>query len=459
MKPTIEDFRARLDRVPTPPHYWVAFSGGLDSHVLLHLCARLETSIERPRVFAAVHIHHGLHRDADDWSRHCQAICKELNIPFTLIKVDATAKVGDSPEEVARKARYQALASTMAAGEVVLTAQHRDDQAETVLLQLLRGAGPAGLAAMPEYAPFGPGLLLRPLLAYSRAELRSYAQEHGLRWLDDPSNLDLAYDRNFVRHRVLPRIKERWPGASKTLSRTARHCAEAQQLLGDLAMDLYRSVRGPDLCSLSVKRLGTLRAAHQRLVLRTWLQGAGYRLPSAAVIARIQTEVLAAGPAKTPIVAWREGQVRRYRDGLFLLPPASRFDPTVRLSWDGSSRLLLPDDNGALQSATTEGLGIDAQIWRRSAISVRYRRGGETCRLPGRAGRHTLKKLFQESGIPPWLRERAPLVYLDDELAAIAGWWICEPFVGRGEEPRMAVVWLKSDDQPVTPPPGCAPGL
>jgi tRNA(Ile)-lysidine synthase len=446
MKLTLDGFTARLRLRACPPRYWVAYSGGLDSHVLLHLCARLRQRTQNGPAFTAVHVHHGLHPQADHWAAHCERTCRDLQMQFMLLKVDANSKAGESPEEAARSARYRSILSRLSAGEIVLTAQHRDDQAETLLLQLMRGAGLAGLAAMPECAELGPGFLMRPLLHHSRQELHAYAQEHGLKWVEDPSNRDLGYDRNFLRHRVVPLLEQRWPGVKKALGRTAGHCAEAQRLLEDLSTDLCRSVLRPDGIALSVERLKALREPDQRLVLRSWLRGAGYRMPPAAVLERILREVLPAAPDKMPSVTWREGEVRRYRDGLFALRPRPPLDAGAVIPWDGSSRLELPDDNGTLHLSTAIEAGIDPKRWGRDPITVRYRRGGETCRLKGRAGTHTLKKLFQEAGIPPWLRERAPLVYVGEELAVVAGWWVCAPFATGPGESGIAIRWRHSDE-------------
>jgi len=443
MKLTLDGFRARLRA--NPPRYWIAYSGGLDSHVLLHLCARLQQTQGGP-AFTAVHVHHGLQPQANAWAVHCERTCRDLNIPFLLLRVDASGKAGESPEEAARRARYQTILSQLSPGEIVLTAQHRDDQAETLLLALMRGGGLAGLAAMPEYAEFGPGFLMRPLLHHSRQELQTYAQEHDLKWIEDPSNLDLGYDRNFLRHRVMPVLEQRWPGVKKALGRTAGHCAEAQRLLEDLAADLYQSVRLPDGIGLSVERLKSLRESDQRLVLRSWLRDAGYRMPPAVVLERILREVLPAAPDKMPKVAWSEGEVRRYRDGLFALRPRPSFDPAVVIPWDGSSPLELPDGNGSLEISTKIGAGVDPKRWRGDSITVRYRHGGETCRLKGRSGTHTLKKLFQEAGISPWLRERAPLVCVGEELAVVAGWWVCEPFAAAPGESGITIRWRSPDD-------------
>lgn len=452
MKLTLEDLSARLRFRANPPRYWIAYSGGLDSHVLLHLCAWLREQTPGGPAFTAVHVHHGLHLQADAWAAHCERTCRDLNIPFFLLTVAACSKPGESPEEAARSARYRALQSLISPGETVLTAQHRDDQAETLLLQLMRGAGLAGLSAMPEYAEFGRGFLMRPLLHHSRQELQTYAQAHDLKWIEDPSNLDLGYDRNFLRHRVIPLLEERWPGLNKALGRTAGHCAEAQRLLKDLAADLCQAVRRPE-GGLGVERLKSLRASDQRLVLRSWLHDAGYRMPPAVILERILHEVLPAAPDRMPKVTWSEGEVRRYRDGLFALRPRPPLDPAAVMPWDGSSVLELPADNGSLGVSMGVGAGVDPRRWKRDSITVRYRRGGEACRLTGRTGAHTLKKLFQEAGIPPWLRERAPLIYVGEELAAVAGWWVCEPFAAGPDESGIVIRWRSRDAGGSWPPP------
>lgn len=429
-----------LDRHPPSSRYWIAYSGGLDSRVLLRLCAELRT--QRPAFdCAAVHVHHGLQAAADAWADTCRATCRAEGIPFELARVDARSRPGQSPEEAARAARYLALRGFMAPGDTLLTAQHRDDQAETLLLQLLRGAGLAGLAAMPERAEFAPGFLARPLLAFSRRELHGYATAHGLAWIEDPSNLDPAYDRNFIRHQVMPLLAQRWPSAPATLSRSARHCAEAQASLATLAHDLYRSALNPERDTLRVDRLLACTDADRRLVLREWLKAGGFRMPSARVLAEVLREALAAAPDRNPVVRWSEGEIRRYRDELFLLPPARPFAADRVMAWDGYSPLTLPDGNGILEAKTVDGPGIAPELWRTAAISVRYRQGGETCRPVGRTGSHELKKLFQEAGIPPWVRERTPLVYLDGRLAAVAGGWVCADCAGGTGGGNIAVEW------------------
>lgn len=406
--------------------------------MLLHLCAKLTDSQIN---FQAVHVHHGLQAEADVWVEHCAKVCRALNLPLLTLKIDARSKPGESPEEVARSARYSIIRSYMQTGDIILTAQHRDDQAETLLLQLMRGAGLAGLAAMPEFAALEPGYLLRPLLSFSRTELRDYALANNLHWIEDQSNENTAYDRNFLRREIIPKLEQRWPGMGKAVSRSAGHCAEAQQQLGDLSKDLCHMTLNPDGQSLGVAALRQLRASDQRLVLREWMRMQGFRMPSQAVIERIMQEALPASPDKMPRVDWSEGEVRRYRDGLYLMPIQAYFDASSVIDWDGRDLLELPDGNGELSAEITASRGVAGERWRTGDITVSYRQGGERCRLPGRSGTHELKKLFQEAGVPPWLRQRIPLIHIGGELAAIANRWVCEPFAGKDGENNIALIW------------------
>jgi tRNA(Ile)-lysidine synthase len=432
---------ATLARHAEAGRYWIAYSGGMDSHVLLHLGAELK----RRQIgfdFSAVHVHHGLLTDAEAWSAHCAEVCRALDLPFTLLRVDATPERGQSREEAARNARYRAIESLMAPGDVLLTAQHQEDQAETMLLQLLRGAGLDGLAGMPQRAAFGGGWLLRPLLEFARASLHAYAVTHGLRWIEDPSNRDIAYDRSFLRQQVFPVLGRRWPAASSALSRSAGHCAEALALQNRLGRDLFLAVRSPARNTLRISQLKLLDEAGQRLVLREWLRSSGYRMPSARVLQRVLVEAIPARPDRMPRVAWREGEIRRYRDELHLRRPAVPFDASAVIAWNGETPLELPSHNGILRAVEERGAGIVPEIWRRGRISVRYRRGGEKCRLPGRAGSRLLKKLLQETAaVPPWLRQRIPLIYIDDRLAAAANLWVFEPFAGPPEASNVRISW------------------
>lgn len=408
--------------------------------VLLAICANLSKTHKSLR-FAAIHIHHGLQSCADKWVDHCHQWCHLLGIPLNVVRLDARAESGQSPEETARNARYSALRQSLRSGDVLLTAHHLDDQAETLLLQLLRGAGLAGMAAMPESAEFAPGLLIRPLLSFSREDLLDFARSHSLEWIEDPSNQTDQYDRNFLRNSIIPLLKQRWPGLAHTLSRSARHCAEAEGLLtADAKILLERCKVAKN--SLSRRALQDMSAPHQRQVLRAWIKENQMRMPSTRIINRILTETINAADDRNPIVHWPEGEVRRYRDALFLLPALAGFKPPESQTWDDGEFVTLAGDNGRLQLLENHQPGISERLWASQDVTIRYRRGGECLQLKGRAGTHQLKKLFQEVGTPPWIRERTPLIFIGSHLAAVAGLWIAAGFVAKPDERQLSIEWL-----------------
>lgn len=431
---------AFLRRCPASPRHWVAFSGGLDSAALLHLCHALRS--EQPALaFAAAHVHHGLQTEADAWVSFCAKTCATLDIPFTVRYVEARPGPGESPEAAARAARYAALRALLRPGETLLTAQHQDDQAETVLLQLLRGAGPAGLAAMPEWSPFSPGVLARPLLDYRRRDLVAYAHRHGLRWVDDPSNADPRFSRNYLRHEILPRLVAHWPGAVNNLARTAAHCAEAAGLLGEFARELLLALHDPERNTLRVAALRAHSPARQRLILREWVQASGCATPATAVLARVLTEVLPASADRQPVVRWEAAQIRRFRDELYLLRPFADFPTGVVADWDGIAPLPLAPDNGVLRATLQPGLGLDPELWRRGPVTIRYRHGGEALTLANRSGTRELKKLLQEAAVAPWLRDRVPLIHLGNRLAAVADLWVGAACAGKPDKDNVRLVW------------------
>jgi tRNA(Ile)-lysidine synthase len=416
----------------------VAFSGGRDSTVLLHAAARAAGRLPALR---ALHVDHGLHADAPRWRAHCAATCSVLGVPFTALAVDARPARGESPEAAARAARYAALAGVLAPGEWLLTAHHRDDQAETLLLQLLRGAGVSGLAAMPARARFAGGWLVRPLLDLDRAALAAYAAAHDLAWCEDPDNAGLARDRNFLRHEILPRLAQRWPAAARCLARSAAHCAEADGLLEVLATgDLANLVEPQRPAELPVAALGRLPPPRRRLLLRHWLDQLGLPRPGQRVLARIEHEALGAARDRNPRVAWPGGEVRRYRGLLHARVPEA--DPTPPpQAWDPATELLLP--GGRLRAEPAIGAGLARARLGDQPLTVRPRVGGERLRLPGRRTR-PLKKLLQEAGVPPWRRASLPLVYVGEALAAVADLWVAEPFQAAAGEPGLRLRWRET---------------
>ncbi len=409
------DLCTRLLQVLGPwrdaPAWYVGFSGGLDSTVLLHLLAELSRYEHLPPLHA-IHVHHGLQAAADAWPQHCQRVSERLNIPFQVIGVQVRS--GASVEQAARDARYAAFTQCMAAGDVLLTGQHRDDQAHTLLLRLLRGAGVRGLAAMPVDRALGQGRLLRPLLGIPRKELQVYAREHQLLWIEDPSNADPGFDRNYLRHHVLPAFTARWPQAEANMARAAAHLSEAQQLLAEMAEDDLSHAKTPptqpwlNLPSLSLDVLSSLSEPRQRNALRHWL-GPLTRLPDSNHWAGWR-DLRDAGQVASPMWRLTDGELHRAQGRIWWLSGSWLQTPETGLRWSAAQDTLALPGNGTLR---LHGLAPGG------ALRVGYRQGGEVLSLPGR-GHRDLKRLLNEHHVPVFVRGRLPLLFQDDVLVAVA---------------------------------------
>jgi tRNA(Ile)-lysidine synthase len=430
-----EALRQRLLRFSPVIGYCVAYSGGRDSHVLLHLMAALRGRLPVP--VRAVHVDHGLQPAAADWAAHCRRVCDALEMPLTVLTVTCTADSRGSLEEAARAARYRAFGEILRDGEALLLAHHREDQAETVLLRLLRGAGVHGLAGMPSMRPLGRGWLLRPLLDVPRAALAQYAQAQSLRWVEDPSNRDDRFDRNFLRCRVLPLLAQHWPGYAAPLARAAEHAREAAELADALAdLDLAHCAAG---AGIDVEALRMLPEPRQRNLLRLWLRRRGLRPPGDARLRSGLRALTAAGPDRSPMLEWGNARLRRYRDRL-LLEQGDAPCPLPPRAWDLAHSLDLSDGQLVVEPALGEGLRRDL---RERRVEIRFRAGGERCRPVGRPHGQSLKKLLQEQGVPPWERGRLPLIYVDGALAAVADLWICHGFQAESGEPGLRPIWRR----------------
>jgi tRNA(Ile)-lysidine synthase len=366
----------------------VALSGGLDSTVLLHALADI---IPRERL-RAIHIHHGLSPNANHWQTHCISLCKSLGVALTTLQVQGRPAQGESIEAWARDQRYTLLEQHLQDGELLMTAQHADDQAETVLLALLRGSGPKGLAAMPLIKPFGKGFHVRPLLELSRNILEDYAHEHQLSWVHDESNDDHSYDRNFLRHAVTPVLEQRWPSLAQTLVRVASHCAEQEKVLEALLAPLWPSMLGSQPGTLSITELTKQDVLVQKALIRGWLEHGGHSMPGHKMLDEILHTLIPAAEDARPQVNWGEVSVRRYRDDLYALrPQETQSLKDICIEWEGTHPLTLPLGAGVI--SPDPGLG---------SCTIRFDQQGLG-----------LKKTFQELGIPPWQRARIPLIYKD----------------------------------------------
>jgi tRNA(Ile)-lysidine synthase len=431
-----------LARQPSRTIY-IAYSGGLDSHVLLHLCA---TSKLVKHKITAVYIDHGLQAEADAWSEHCGKIANQLGVRFKAISVVAVAQRGESPEEAARIARYQAFQQLLGDDDLLLLAQHQDDQLETVLLQLFRGAGVQGLSGMPESTIFGKGAMLRPLLGFSRDEIESYAKQWVLSWVVDQSNQDCAFNRNYIRHQVIPVLKQRWPSVGKTVSRAARHCAQAQVMIDGIVEQPFKQVFDATEQTLIISRLQCLPIDQQMQVIRKWFRVLDWRVPTESLIAKIFSEVIDARQSSAPIIRQQQFSVRRFRDALYLLVNEECPDLSTTSWWAKPLQQLKLKHNGSLVLNRSSS-GILFSVWQQAEVTVGYRQGGEWLRLKGRKGRHSLKKLFQEWAVPPWQREKMPLIFLDGVLAAVGDLGISADFFSEADEACVQLSRIREHEE------------
>lgn len=405
MRPSPLELTPTPDALPPGGGVLVGFSGGLDSSVLLHRLAADPAA--RARGLRAIHVHHGLHPGAEAWAAHCQRTCAMLGVPLGLVRVTVDRTQGLGPEGAARAARYRALAAAMGVDGIVALAHHRDDQAETFLLRALRGAGVDGLGAMRAWRRFEHGWLWRPLLGVARAELLAYARAQGLAWVEDPSNADEGADRNFLRLRVLPLLRERWPHADDALARSAALAAQAGGLLAcEDAAALEGARLQPD--TLRVDALLRLPGERRARVLRRWVHDLALPPLPARALARIDA-LLADGPGE---VAWSGARARRWRDLLHAGPPPAALPANWECDWDGRQPLSLPTGD-VLELAGAAGFDMP--------LRARARRGGERIALPGRGHSHALKHMLQDAGVPPWLRARLPLLCAPDGQVLAAG--------------------------------------
>ncbi len=409
--------------IDKPRRFLVAFSGGMDSTVLLRSLAASTDKHRTP--ILAIHINHGLHDEASEWAAHCRTVAADLEVPFVSETVGIDDNSGLGPEAAARQARYDAFRPFVEEGDWLLSAHHEDDQAETLLLNLMRGSGLAGLAGIGAIQSFAGGMLVRPLLGVSGASIEAYAEAHKLRWIDDPSNLDTRFDRNFLRQEIIPAIAQRWPGVSVRLGRSAELAGEASELLNDLAeLDLDAVSTGVKPDRLDIDGLKSLSEKRQRNVLRYAARKCGLPAPPATRLYQITHELIPAREDAQPLVGWPGAEIRRYRDKLYLLAETTPEEkPAVtELTADGCW-LDLGTGKGQMRLEAGVDGGIDREAVK-GGLALRFRQGGEEFCPAGRKRTHKLKKLLQEDGVVPWMRQSIPLLYSGDCLVAVGDLWV-----------------------------------
>jgi len=441
---------------------WVAYSGGLDSTVLLHLVAK-QWPPGQATQHRAIHVNHNVVAESATWAAHCTAQAAQLQIPITLCEVPVGELLGGNLEHRARQARYRLIGAQLAAGDLLLTAHHRRDQAETVLLQLLRGGGVNGTAAMAEVGRQHGLNLLRPLLQLDPELLQGYARHYQLQWIEDPSNQSFKHQRNYLRHQVMPLLRQVWPGVDKVLARSARIHNQSRQLNDDLAaIDLATAqvgftnhaiapAAGPLVIvssRLRCDRLAELSGPRRSNLLRYWLKHQGHPVPTERQLQMLEHSTLFSRADRSPVFTWGRSQVSRYRGELSVQNFLERDSQAVR-GWNLTSPLSLGGVGWQL-SAHVATTGVRMRWSPEQSLRVAFRQGGETMQLRGH--RHKLKKLFQEWAVPPVQRSSIPLVFADHQLVAVPGFAVADPFLAQDNEQGWQLRWqlLPSSD--------CEPG-
>ena len=454
MFPVVEVLRGRFEtRLARGSRWCIALSGGLDSSLLLHAMCALRGEHKAVEL-RAIHVDHGLQAAAKTWARHCEALCRKLDVELEIVTVTVDGDHPDGSEAAAREARYAAFRERIRSGEILLTAHHKDDQVETYLLRLLRGSGARGLAGIVEEQQFGAGTLVRPLLGLSRAALVESAHSAGIDWVDDPSNRDHSFDRNYLRHTVVPAISERWPGMGSTIGRAARLSFETAELLEVLAEADCRELWRGDAIDLDGFRC--LDAPSQHNVIRHVLRRRGLPMPSETQLRTGLAQVLSARSDRHPQLHWGGAHLHRYRDRLFVLD----FDPQRASSvlpdqyhWDGAGCIEMGPVRGRLRliKAPAGGIAIPVpgEAGTDAGMVVRFRHGGERIHEARRDHHKSLKKLFQERGVVPWMRPHVPLLYGGAQdsanpagrLLAVGDLWVAAEAMAAPGVPGYRVIW------------------
>lgn len=429
------DVARQLDELK-PARLVIAFSGGIDSRVLLHLIARYRQHNAIPCL--AVHVHHGLSDHADEWASQCQRWGAEEGIEVCVEHVTLDHDCGDSLEQMARDARYAVLAKHIDTETLMLLGQHADDQVETFLLALKRGSGPKGLSSMAACGGFAQGQLLRPLLKVTRAEIEAYAQQVQLTWVEDESNQDTRFDRNFLRHQVTPVLTQRWPSFYQAIQRSAELCATQESVLAELLQEKLQQAMHAD-GSLVLDALYSSSELARRQLVRLWLQHQQILMPSRKHTELILREIAFAQPDANPKLKLGKYEIRRFQQRLYCIETEKDFS-----SWHATLNInepvMLPESLGCLRLIASEQGNVRLPA-NKAPFTISFDPSGLSACPIGRSGSRKLKKLYQEYNVPSWQRRQLPIVLCEDKVVAVVGLFISREFNGKDCE----LIWDKSE--------------
>ncbi len=429
-------FTPILENFPLAEKIWIACSGGMDSCVLLHLINSNKNKIRN--AIEAVYVNHGLQESSVEWGDFCRHQCLQYAIPFQQLEINETVAKGYSIEAWAREKRYARIAQIMKKNDVLFTAHHQDDQIETFFLQALRGSGPRGLAAMPVYKDFFNGVHVRPLLGFSRSELLSYAMDNNLSWHEDCSNLKTRFDRNYLRHKILPEIGKKWPSYRKTINRMINHQQDYRTLLNEVGLEDIEKTRHENTLNLRLDRIKNLSLARQKNLLFTWLQALQFDLPGARQMTQIVSDLIHAEKGSVPCVNWKGVEVRRYRNILYAAKSLARHPGNTAYKWDLAGPFNIMGEE--LTATSDIGVGLAQKKLKNSKVVIRFRQGGEKIQ-PRNTHTKKVKKIFQEYGVLPWFRDRFPLIYVNESLAVIPGLCVDKKYAAEHNEKSWHIQW------------------
>jgi tRNA(Ile)-lysidine synthase len=424
-----------LNTFPETKKIWIAYSGGMDSSVLLHMVFSNREKIGKS--FGVVYVDHGIQEDSLGWGDFCKTQCDYYGLCFTKININEKVPKGSSIEAWAREKRYELIGQVMNKNDLLFTAHHQDDQVETFFLQALRGAGPRGLSSMPLFKDITNAIHVRPLLNYSRSELKFYAKEKKLSWQEDSSNTDTKFDRNYLRNKVIPAFEKRWPSYRKTISRLIVHQQECASLMSEIGLQDLKIVSHKKQLNLNMLR--DLSVARQKNIIFIWLQKLQIETPNSKHINQIVSDLINTKSDNANCINWRTVEIRKYKNLLYAYKRTHKNVDNINLKWDISRPLKIMDE--ILIAKTQIGNGLSKKSIENKNIRVQYRIGGEKLRLNNTTKSKTVKQLFQERGVLPWERDSFPMIYVNGVLIAIPGICIDIDYAAADDEPSWKIVW------------------
>lgn len=432
-----DNFQSFLEEFQNVSKFWVAYSGGMDSSVLLHLFYTNKDKIKQG--VEVIYVNHGLQDESDEWGKFCKQQSEKYNFPFTLLEISESCPKGESIEAWARDRRYNLMMKLMKENDVLFTGHHKDDQVETFFLQALRGAGPKGLAVMPEIRKKGNNIHARPLLNYSRDELKLYAKEHEINWRDDKSNADNRYDRNYFRHKIAPLIENRWPAYRDTLTRLISYQKETKLLLNELGLEDINDSKDDGESKLNINIIKKLTVARQKNLLFSWLEQLGLQTPGSRHIEKIIADIINSDIDKSPCVNWADVEIRRYKNYIYAFNTMQSIDVNSEFIWQPESILNLNGET--LIAKHVNGIGISENKLNNRNLTVRFRKGGEKIKPHYSNHTKTVKQLFQDNSVLPWYRDKIPLIYINHELVVIPGFCVDKNYMAENDEPSWDIHW------------------